>query len=92
MIAFDPRTETQEELDRIAIETDSRLERMTFGQFRMTADGLYLADDKKSLRIAGPFEVVGRARDPSGDDWATQIRLKSEKCFKGVRRNRARTK
>jgi hypothetical protein len=54
MIAFDPRTETQEELDRIAIEADCRLERMSFGQFRMRADGLYLADDKKSLRIAGP--------------------------------------
>ena len=75
MIAFDPRTETQEELDRIAIEADSRLERMSFGQFRMRADGLYLADDKKSLRIAGPFEVVGRARDPSGDDWARWVRF-----------------
>ena len=58
-----------------AIVADSR---MSFGPFRMKQDGLYYCGkkDEASTRIAGRFEVLGRARDPNGDDWARWVRFR----------------
>jgi uncharacterized protein (DUF927 family) len=53
------------------LETDENCERMSYGDYRMTSDGLYLAE----LCIAGPFEVLGRARDPNGGGWGRYIRF-----------------
>src|SRR5262245_42702275 len=60
------------ELDSIAIDSDEKAERMSFGEYRMTPQGLHYNDEL----IAGPFEILGRARDPQGDDWARWIRFK----------------
>src|SRR5262245_54046932 len=60
------------ELDSIAIDSDEKAERMSFGEYRMTPQGLHYND----VLIAGRFEILGLARDPQGDDWARWIRFK----------------
>jgi putative DNA primase/helicase len=68
----DSAIETNEDLDAIVIDADALTERMSFGVYSMTKSGLHFNEDL----IAGPFEILGRARDPNGDDWARWIRFK----------------
>ena len=67
-----PVIETNDALDAIVLDADAQAERMSFGAYNMSKDGLLFGDDY----IVGPFEILGRARDPNGDDWARWI------CFK----------
>src|SRR5262245_28871370 len=67
-----PAIETNDDLDAIVLDADAQAERMSFGVYKMTKGGLLFNEDY----IAGPFEILGRARDPSGDDWARWIRFK----------------
>jgi Domain of unknown function (DUF927) len=67
-----PVIETNDELDAIVLDADAQAERMSFEPYTMTPAGLLYNDDT----IAGPFEILGRARDPNGDDWARWIRFK----------------
>src|SRR5262249_13794396 len=53
-------------------DLDAQAERMSFDDYRMAADGLHHHDN----HIAGPFEILGRARDLNGDDWARWISFK----------------
>src|SRR5262245_31469258 len=66
-----PAIETNDDLDAIVLDADAQAERMSFGVYKMTKGGLLFNDDY----IAGPFEILGRARDPNGDDWARWIRF-----------------
>jgi putative DNA primase/helicase len=66
-----PVFETNDELDAIVLDADAQSERMSFEPYTMTPAGLLYNDDI----IAGPFEILGRARDPNGDDWARWIRF-----------------
>jgi hypothetical protein len=50
---------------------DAVFDRMSFLDYSMTAMGLMLEGDY----IAGPFEILGRARDPNGDEWSRWIRF-----------------
>jgi putative DNA primase/helicase len=79
----------ENKLDQQTAEEDARGEQMSFPPFRMTADGLFVEIDKSKdktkdkskeddkskteIRICGPFKILGRARDPAGDDWARWI-------------------
>src|SRR5262249_20245947 len=65
-------TISNDELDAIVLDADAQAMRMSVDEYRMAADGLYNNDS----HIAGPFEILGRARDPNGDDWARWIRFK----------------
>src|SRR5262245_53574566 len=67
-----PAIETNDDLDAIVLDADAQAARMNFGEFSMTPSGLHCDDN----HIAGPFEILGRARDPNGDDWARWIRFK----------------
>ena len=69
---FGHAIETNDDLDTIVIDADAQAERMSFGEYRMAADGLHHNDN----HIAGPFEILGRGRDPHGDDWARWITFK----------------
>ena len=62
-----------DELDAIVLDADAQAERMSFGPYSMRKAGLFGEDGD---RISGPFEILGRARDPNGDDWARWIRFK----------------
>jgi putative DNA primase/helicase len=70
---------SNEEMDRIALYQEEQAEqiskRMSFGEYRMTKEGL-LFGKKSAVHVAGLFEVLGRARDPDGQDWARYIRFK----------------
>ena len=49
---------------------------VSFGCFRMDEKGL-LKENKRgdqTLFIAGPFEILGRVRDPNGEGWARLLR------------------
>ena len=61
-----------DEVETIVLDADVQAARMSFGDYKMTGDGLVFDGDA----IAGPFEILGRARDPQGDDWARWIRFK----------------
>ena len=65
-----------DEGERIELDAD----RMSFGEYTMNEDGLFFGEDgedgEAKDHIAGPFEILGRARDPNGDDWARWIRFK----------------
>ena len=52
----------------------------SFGDFKMTADGLVAPAGPQGLRmrICAAFEVIGRARDPHGDGWDKLIRWADE--------------
>jgi putative DNA primase/helicase len=63
---------SNDELDQIALDADAVADRMSFGEYSMIKDGLHFGDEL----IAGPFEIIGRARDPQGDDWARWVRFK----------------
>ena len=67
-VAEDTGTAVQsnDELDAIVLDADAQAERMSFGPYSMTNAGLLFGEDS----IAGHFEILGRARDPNGDDWA----------------------
>jgi putative DNA primase/helicase len=64
-------------LDEQTEKEDARREQMSFPPFRMTDDGLFVEIDKSKTEIwvCGPFEILGRARDPGGDEWARVIRF-----------------
>jgi putative DNA primase/helicase len=56
---------------------------ISFGCYQMDNDGLVLIvtkkgkDDKqttKSILVSGPFEILGRVRDPKGEGWARLLR------------------
>ena len=61
-----------DEGDKIELAPDAQAG-MSFGPYSMGETGLFGEDGD---RISGPFEILGRARDPNGDDWARWI------CFK----------
>jgi len=63
---------SNDELDRLTVQLDALHERMSFGPYRMTTTGLLHEEDV----VCGPFEILGRARDPNGDEWARWIRFK----------------
>jgi hypothetical protein len=67
---------SNDELDQIALDADAVADRMSFGEYSMIKDGLHFGDEL----IAGPFEIIGRARDPQGDDWARWVRFKDADC------------
>jgi hypothetical protein len=75
---------TNDELDAWVLDADAQADRMSFDTYKMTKDGLRFGFYKKTggellfeeVLIAGPFEILGRARDPNGDDWARWIRFK----------------
>src|SRR6516165_8174542 len=48
----------------------------SFANFRMDQKGLFVEnnDPNKSLFIAGPFEVLGRVRNPNSEGWARLLR------------------
>jgi putative DNA primase/helicase len=71
-IVNDTGSAIQNELDAIVLDADAQAERMSFGPYNMSTAGLLFGDDL----IAGRFEILGRARDPNGDDWARWIRFK----------------
>jgi putative DNA primase/helicase len=48
---------------------------VSWGGFSMTGKGLVIEkDDKPSVLVSGPFEVLGRARDPEGNGWGRFLR------------------
>ncbi len=59
---------------------------LSWGPYKMTSDGLFSEKEvgrgeNKSLvwlKISGPFEVVGRARDASGSGWSRLLRWSDE--------------
>ena len=59
------------------IPSDAQAERMSFGSYRMSKASLLFGEDQD--HIAGPFEILGHARDPNGDDWARWVRFKEMK-------------
>jgi len=61
-----PVIERNDELNAIVLDADAQRAHMSFGDYNMTPAGLHFNDN----HIAGPFEILGRARDPNGDDWA----------------------
>jgi len=63
---------SNDDLDKLTLELDARNDRMSFGPYRMTATGLLYDGDV----VCGPFEILGRARDPNGDEWARWIRFR----------------
>ena len=80
------------ELDAVALAKDA-LEYKSFGCYRMDDDGLALIvtkngkgakggdeDEEKteSIWISGPFEILGRVRDPKGEGWARMLRWKDD--------------
>jgi uncharacterized protein (DUF927 family) len=52
----------------------------SFGDFKMTGDGLVAPVGPKQvrMRVCAPFEVIGRARDPYGNGWGKLIRWTDE--------------
>src|SRR5262245_12523892 len=43
---------------------------VSFGHYEMTDEGLYTEDkNSEPLFVSGPFEVLGRARNPNGEGW-----------------------
>jgi putative DNA primase/helicase len=81
------------ELDALTQAKDA-LEYKSFGCYKMNDDGLALlitkrkgngtkeADDNEetiqSILISGPFEILGRVRDPRGEGWARLLRWKDD--------------
>ncbi len=53
---------------------------LSFGIFTMSDAGLYAriskGDDFEETWISGPFEIIGRARDPHGHGWSRMMRWK----------------
>jgi putative DNA primase/helicase len=64
-------TLSSDDLDKLTVKLDALHEGMSFGPYRMTATGLLHEEDV----VCGPFEILGRARDPNGDEWARWIRF-----------------
>ena len=46
-----------------------------FGQFCLDETGLYWRQKKKWSRIAGPFEILGYARDVKSEEWGEVIKF-----------------
>jgi putative DNA primase/helicase len=63
--------DTNNDLDRKALEADARAESLSFGDYTMTDSGVLF----DGAIIAGPFKILGRARDPDGQDWARWIQF-----------------
>ena len=61
-----PVIETNDDLDALALDADAQADRMSFGPYSMSASGLRFDEDL----ISGSFKILGRARDPDGQDWA----------------------
>jgi putative DNA primase/helicase len=69
------------ELDAFVLATDS-LQYISFDIYQMDANGLVATVTKgkgnnqatESRSIAGPFEILGRVRDPSSEGWARLLR------------------
>ncbi len=55
---------------------------LSFGKFSMTAKGLYAErkcgrgknSETEMVRVSGPFEILGRGRDPHGRSWGRFLR------------------
>jgi putative DNA primase/helicase len=58
--------------DALALDADVQADRMSFGPYSMSASGLRFDEDF----ISGSFKILGRARDPDGQDWARWIQFK----------------
>jgi len=64
------------------VGSDAKPAYVSWGPFEMSASGLTISVAKgrgnnaheSRVPIAGPFEVLGRARDPSGRSWGRQLR------------------
>jgi putative DNA primase/helicase len=67
-----PVIETNNDLDALALDADAQADRMSFGPYSMSASGLRFDEDL----ISGSFKILGRARDPDGQDWARWIQFK----------------
>jgi putative DNA primase/helicase len=67
-----PVIETNDDLDALALDADAQADRMSFGPYSMAASGLRFDEDL----ISGSFKILGRARDPDGQDWARWIQFK----------------
>ena len=69
------------ELDAVVLATNS-LQYISFDIYQMDTNGLVATVTKgkgnnqatESRWIAGPFEILGRVRDPKGEGWARQLR------------------
>jgi putative DNA primase/helicase len=59
---------------------------ISFDCYRMDRDGLFLLMTKgkrdeqtcERIAISGPFEILGRVRDPNGEGWARLLRWRDE--------------
>ena len=67
-----PVIETNNDLDAVVLDADAQADRMSFGPYSMSASGLRFDEDL----ISGSFKILGRARDPDGQDWARWIQFK----------------
>jgi hypothetical protein len=74
------------ELDAVTMAKDA-LEYKSFGCYQMDHNGLAFIgpkrgdDDEKTterILISGPFEILGRVRDPKGEGWARLLRWKDD--------------
>jgi uncharacterized protein (DUF927 family) len=83
VVGDSPTIESNDDLDAIVLDADAQADRMSFDTYKMTTNGLLFGFYKKTggellfeeVLIAGPFEILGRARDPHGDDWARWIKF-----------------
>jgi len=74
------------EVEKRAVLREPRPRFISFPPFSMDADGLTVevaAGQGKNRRIesrwlSGPFEIIGRARDPSGTGWARWLRWEDD--------------
>ena len=81
-----PPEQLRRKLHELARRYDGGPNFLSFGDFNMDARGLTVDVPKgrgaeramETLRIAGPFEVLGRARDPSGEGWARWLRWRDD--------------
>src|SRR5262245_40911148 len=70
--------------DREQEREAAEYEALSFGPFQMTPCGLWLVavdpktSEEEKEQISGSFKILGRARDPNGDDWARYIQFRDK--------------
>jgi hypothetical protein len=57
-------SDNNDDLDAVVLGADDQADRMSFGPYSMSASGLRFDEDL----ISGSFKILGRARDPDGQD------------------------